>query len=82
VVLHLCWYKMAECANLVLVLFRVQGMAPEPGEKYWLGKHKERTPGRFVGFFCSVDVLFAICGQLLCQDLTGSTAHKIQNGHK
>jgi len=53
---------MAECANLVLVLFRVQGMAPEPGEKYWLGKHKERTPGRFVGFFCSVDALFAICG--------------------
>ena len=21
-------------------------MAPEPGEQYWLGKHKERTPGR------------------------------------
>ncbi len=23
-----------------------QGMAPEPGEQYWLGKNKERTPDR------------------------------------
>jgi len=33
---------------------RAQGMTPEPGERYWLGKHAERTPGRSGGckYYC------------------------------
>jgi hypothetical protein len=32
------------CACICAVC--LQGMAPQPGEQYWLGKHKERTPDR------------------------------------